>query len=475
MRMQGRQNIRGVVLSACIVFGVCTVVFSGETSAPAISVADFETGLPQGVVGQHARLSVTQENAAGGKACLQAVSDGGDKKAVIRLPLSGGTNLAQARALAAAVRVTGAQEPVALRWYGLDAANYAVWQRRFTVKPGDGWARLEFPLALWRWGNSRIGDWSDVRALGLQVESRFGELWLDDVRLLTGSRGEANALPDSDWLTKLAFPGRTVRSHTADGCLVATDAPDALSDDNLKLFAANMSRTRAWTKRVFGEAARPVLKGQPVALLIFTTRAEWLAFYERLGKEWDAVIPPPQSGGYTVQDIAASTFDPKQGVRPVFLHEGAHAIFSRDLRLLTGVPEHSWMQEALANYLQLCVYPQSARRSDYVKNFAAGVAGDSFFRPLSELMGKPVTTKHYLQLASLAAFLIEEKPEWLRGITAGLQENKPIEAILKDCGTDTAALEKAWLEWGRKRFATGAGAEQTEIFAAPEEWRTTGG
>jgi hypothetical protein len=429
-------------------------------------------------------VSVTQENAAGGKACARVVSDGGDKKAVIKLPLPADTSMAQARALAAAVRVTGAQEAVTLRWYGLDATNHVIWQRRFTVAPGDAWGRMEFPLALWRWGSSRIGDWSDVRALALQVESRFGELWLDDVRLLTGSRGEASALLEDDWLTKLAFPspqpppaagrgkgeGRTVRSHTENGCFVATDAPATLSDDNLKLFAANMSRTRAWTKRVFGEAARPVLKGQPVALLIFSTREDWLAFYERLGKEWDAVIPPPQSGGYTVQDIAASTFDAKQGVRPVFLHEGAHAIFSRDLRLLTGVPEHSWMQEALANYLQLCVYPQSARRSDYVKNFAAGVTGDSFFRPLSELMGKPVTTKHYLQLASLAAFLIEEKPEWLRGITAGLQENKPIEAILKDCGTDAAALEKAWLEWGRKRFAAEkAGEGEPEFFAVPKE------
>jgi hypothetical protein len=55
-------------------------------------------------------------------------------------------------------------------------------------------------------------------------------------------------------------------------------------------------------------------------------------------------------------------------------------------KITTGVTEHSWMHEGLANYLQLCVHPQSMPRRDCVRNFRAGVGRRTFFRPLKEVL-----------------------------------------------------------------------------------------
>ncbi len=186
-------------------------------------------------------------------------------------------------------------------------------------------------------------------------------------------------------------------------------------------------------------------------------------------------IGAAESAGYTVQDIATSTFDAKLGPdRPVYFHEAVHAVVARDLRVRTAHDPHRPMQEALANYLQLCRHPNSLPRGAYVKQFARPIdpSGKGFFKPLETLFTKPVTPHEYAQLASVAAYLVEEDPELLRELARGLADSEAATDVLARTGTTWRQLDDASVAWGRKRFDAGAGGDaDAPAFTPPAEFR----
>lgn len=406
---------------------------------------------------QHAQVQVVSDPApAAGDGCLRVTPQQG-KKALLVLDVPEGVDMARQSALAFHLRLSPEAKRARLRWYAVDGENRVIFQRRALPKASGEWARIVLPLQDWRWGNQFVGDWSEVRKLALQVESDTGTFALDELRIEPGTRGAASAVPDQAWYLDLAFGDRPYRQVSKGDVLVATDATGKLSEQDLAAIRARLARIRKWVRRAFGDACRPVLKGQPVVLLIFADKPHYSGFFEALAQRWLATIRPTHAGGYTVQDICASTYGPAHGSdRPVWFHEGVHCMVTRELRLLTGVAEHAWMHEGLANYLQLCVYPESMDRSHYVRNFREGVGQKTFFRPLRQVMTERVSGKRYAQVASLVAFLLEEHPDWLRALASGLADGKPVGQILKACGTDFDKLQADWLAWGRKHFAPDA-------------------
>ena len=169
--------------------------------------------------------------------------------------------------------------------------------------------------------------------------------------------------------------------------------------------------------------------------------------------------------------VAATTFDPKQGAdRPVFFHESVHAVFAHDVRLLTGHDHQSWLHEGLAAYLQVCVFPRSLDPRMLPPQFARPIPADGSgtFLPLGALMTKRVSTKHYAQLVTLMAYLVEEKPQWLPVVAQALADGKRVEQALEACGTTAAELEAEWFKWGKARFRPGDGKP---AFPQPDEFR----
>jgi len=409
-----------------------------------------------------------------GKGCLAVTPERG-KQMLIVLDVPAQVNPAEQASLACRLRLADGVRNAKLRWFAVDGRNRVILQRRVLPDETGAWAEFILPLADWRWGNEYIGDWSEVRKLALRVESATGTFHLDDLRFEGGTRGAASAVPDADWYLSMAFGKRERRIAREGDVLVATDAVGKLTKDDLAAVCARLGRIRKWVKRVFGDACRPMLPGQPVVLLIFADEAGYRRFFESLGERWLATIAPPGAGGYTVQDISASTYSAEYGAdRPVWFHEGVHCAVTRELRLLTGVAEHSWLHEGLANYLQLCVYPQSMPRRDYVRNFRAGVGRRTFFRPLKDLLTRRATASRYAQLASVVAFLVEKHPKWLRSLAAGLADRENVGDLLKACGTDFDELQAEWLTWGREHFAedVAKGKEPRRHFALPPEFAT---
>jgi hypothetical protein len=463
-------------LLAAAIFGAESAWGAPSTSQPSshIVVADFETQVPEGTRSGNVQVKIVVDPgaAASGAGCLQIRLLNSTEDAYVIFQLPAQAAIDPQSKLVAWIRRADAGKPIRMHWFALDGDNWVIFQRRFEFDQGQEWVKLEWPLSGWRWGNERTGDWSDVRSIALRVESEASELYLDDIVL--GPDPTSDAFRE-DFLRKTAFPGRKSRIAVEDGFLAGTDAVEEVSPADLKASLAQMKRIREWSRRVFGEAIHPTNDGPPMALLMFRNRDDYLAFFKRLGEQWNVDIVPPRGGGYTVQDISSCVYE-ANGVRgpAVALHESVHAVISRQLRLLPGSPAHAWLQEGLANYLQLCLYPESLRPGEYAENFSHAVGPKTFFRPLDEILGKPVQSRHYAQLASLVAYLIEEKPDWLRQIAQGLADGKELADILKGLDTDFAQLESLWFDWGTKTYAlppstTPAQAPQRH-FPLPEEW-----
>lgn len=474
--MPGNRKLQIVVAMAVAAWLASLSAGIAQTRQGGRMIADFESRLPAGIKPSNATIARVSSSAeaAVGRGYLRMRMRPGAQKMLFRMPLPGKLDMAQFRALNFRIRATPAGKQLPLRWYALDDAGDPLFQRRLTLGTFEKWVKIEEPLPLWRWAGDNVGRWTKVRGLALVVEKPVGELWLDDLRLADGPRENA-AYPTDDWLLRLAFPDGKTRVLAEDGFLIATDAVEQLSETDLRTMLVRMQRIRRWVRRIFGKAAGPAEKRPAISLLIFRQPDDYRAFYQRLGTAWRAEIVAPAMGGYTVQDFTGSPYLPKFGIdRPVYLHETVHAVVAREVHIRSAVAEHSWLQEGLANYLQLCVYPESLSWQTYTRNFARPIAADgsTFFKPLKSLTSRRAGAKSYAQLASVVAFLIEERPDWLPQIASGLAAGRPIATVLSRCGTDFEKLQAEWLAWGRRQFVSDAAAppQPPRRFPLPKEW-----
>jgi hypothetical protein len=356
------------------------------------------------------------------------------------------------------------------RLVALDAEKHVVLQRRVDVAPADRLRPVTVPWTQWRWGDDVAGGPAEIRSIGIRFTAPGGELHVDDLAFTAPAARDAGR----EWLRRVAFGGRDVCVAEADGLLVATDAVggDAqLAEADLAAILGRMRRARTLIRRLFADAVDPVETVTPPSLLIFRRREDYVAFFQSLGKEWNVQVAPPTGGGLTVGNLAATTFDPKQGAdRPVFLHESVHAIFASDVRLLSGHDRHSWLHEGLGSYVQLCVYPRSIDRRALAANFRSPVAPDgrSFFKPLAQVLGRKVPAQQYAQVGTLVAYLVDQKPQWLPAIAKSLAAGGTAEDAFGACGVNLGDLQDAWLKWGAEKV--GEGGDAGAMLPLPQEF-----
>src|SRR5262249_34515031 len=146
----------------------------------------------------------------------------------IALPANAGLHISNYDRLTASVRAPQAAG-VEMRWMAVDGAGRAIFQRRFTLLPGEKWIKLDEPLRAWRWDDRFVGDWDEVRELVRRIDSPASavkRIDVDDIRL-------SGAVKDDDraqWLMDVAFEKRGKRSVLQQGMLVATDARNEFED-----------------------------------------------------------------------------------------------------------------------------------------------------------------------------------------------------------------------------------------------------
>lgn len=423
--------------------------------------------------------------------CVRVVARPGAEPG-LRLEPPGAVQVRRHAGLRARVRATlpdGRQGEVKLRLYALDGARTVLFRRLVSLAAGE-WTEVQEPFERFRWGSRVAARWDEVREVALLADGG-ATLDLADVRLTPGARGDASALPDPAWVERLvarvcagdesgdddpATPLAGVWARAADGIKLVGSGEAPGDEEAVARVLARLAHVGPWLARVAPEAVRPLEDG-PIVLAFLPDVATYEAFFRALGRRWRVEIEPPEASGYAVQDVCAVAEVPERSLdRPVVLHEVVHAVAARRLRLMPGNDRHGWLQEALASYLQLALFPEAMQRGEW-DGLRRELRDDprAPFRPLAHVLAGEGQQDHYAQLASVVGFLLAERPGWLGPITRAAADGAPLEQALTPLGSSTAALEREWLAWARATLAGPAAPEGPVHFAAPEEWRATGG
>ena len=439
-------------------------------------------GPPGDAAGSAAGAGGAETDAAAADRCyhISVKRVAGRTTGLVYFHLRPGMEPSRASGVAVRLRVVagtgGDNGPVHVQLLGLDAEMHVVLRRWVDLQPGGAARDVSVPWTRWQWGVGAAGGPADVRMVGLRVDQPGQEVELDDLRFTDHPGGVDPATAGREWLRRVAFGKRDVRTAEADGLLVITDATEELSDADLARILSRVRRARALVHRLFGNAVLPIDGAYPPALLIFRDKADYQALPPKLGREWADELPPAPTtfDGITLQNISLSTFHPGYGPdRPVYLHETVHAIVANDLRLGTVSERTNWLHEGLATYVQLLVHPLA--RNPFPRAFAGRAPADGgYFKALERVMSLgPDSVPTYVQCASVIAYLVENKPDWLRVIARELAAGKTTREALEACGSSVAELEREWLEWGKKKFPPGPpDTDRAEpVFPVPVEFR----
>ena len=307
-----------------------------------------------------------------------------------------------------------------------------------------GWSKQVVPLRFMVWSPQRSPRWENIQHLGIFFRTP-GTIWVDSLALVrdTGT----NATLAAGELARIAFPNTAadkVRVADKPDFLLLTDAPQLelpKLEDHLSTFVQTVRRDLPFLSL---PATRPVL-------LVFHQPTDYQQFTPRYAKLLNLTGPPPTVDGYTVQAIATSSWNPAKGtLRPVYLHEFAHAWLDRVTALPSGAGD--WLQEGLANHYQLVFHPQT--------NFPQLVR-DGLARPAAHLQleqvcsGKRVPVTRYWQAATVFRLLITSPKykEHMPALFAAFQKTGSTDLgphlgpILK---TDWATFTADWREFCQK-------------------------
>ena len=346
-----------------------------------------------------------------------------------------------------------AHKPVELRIIAYKGKGPAGMLHRFTVQRG-GWREIVLPLKDWREHvTGSTCDFSRIDNFMLRWDAGAGSVTIDDVRLIPGSRGTESCLPTAEDLLELGFPKARAKHYDSEHFRLLTNARPLQGAPAQKLLK-RLEEGKAVLRdefKVQGEL------GGRVPVYVFRARKEYVKFFERLGEHYKLGISPPTAGGYTALGVAVSTYDRKQGwERPVFVHEAVHGVVYRQL----GISSNNWLQEALANAVQVRLYPAALDERDLRAGFRNLSKGRTKpFAPLAEVCARPKPTMDsYPQLYSFMAFLAARYPSRLPAVWDAVRalkkpvHEKGLEAIAGALRKDVPTLEKEWLQWGLERY-----------------------
>lgn len=320
---------------------------------------------------------------------------------------------------------------------------FSAFSRRVDVTH-SGWDKIALPLAWFRTIGGRVPRWD--RIVRLQFHFRDNaNIWLDTIALIPGQDEHACEISERD-LRELAFPNDTddaVFARTTNHVRILTNEP-ALELDKL---AEHLEKVSDAFYRDLPFLEKPA--ASPF-LIVFRTRDEYRAFPPRFAAKLSGVAGPPESGGFTIQGIATSSFDPAQGtLRPVYTHEVIHALLERAAHMPN---KGEWFQEGMANYYQLQFHPQA----NWAQIISGGLQNANQRSPLPDLLkGEPIGGDRYWQAATVAGMLISEEPfkprsgDLLNAFQeAGSTNLEPqLASVLK---TDWRRFEAAWRAYCQK-------------------------
>ncbi len=342
-----------------------------------------------------------------------------------------------------------APSTIEVRFYEADGT---AWFWRKVVLDQPGWTEVMVPFKWTRWSSTRIPRWEKVDRLGIYFRDA-ADILVDSFSLADDP--PPNGPDDKPVLTAtdvaaVAFgaaaadPDR-VRIVTADGITVLTDA-SACDADTLR---AHLAKVAAAVKADLPFADPPA---NPLVLVVFAAEDRYRQFPVALGERLGAGAAPTKAAGYTVQGIATSFWDPRQGtLRPVFTHEFVHALLSATLHLDNT---SEWLQEGLAAHYQLRFHPQANIRAVVTESLDAAAA-DTLAKVCS---GSRIPLDRYWVAATVCRMLLEDPAlaAKLPAVVAAVQKSgsTAIGPLLPVLGLSREELDAKWRAFCRRHYGS---------------------
>lgn len=340
-----------------------------------------------------------------------------------------------------------APSTIEVRFYEADGAAW-FWRKFELDRPG--WSEVAVPFKWTRWSPGRIPRWDKVNRLGIFFRNA-ADLHVDSFALADepppSGPGDRPVLTPADVAT-LAFgpaaaePDR-VRIVTADGITVITDAPDC----DAGRLRDHLAKVAAAVQADLPFAAPPA---NPVMLVVFAAEDRYRKFPVVMAERLGAAAAPTAASGYTVQGVATSFWDPRQGtLRPVFTHEFVHALLSATLHFDNT---SEWLQEGLATHYQLRFHPQADIRA-VVTNGLAAAGGDTL---ATVCAGTRIPLDRYWVAGTLCRMLLEDPALAARlpDVVARVQKSgsTAIEPLLPVLGLSLDELDGRWRTFCRTAY-----------------------
>lgn len=368
---------------------------------------------------------------AGSGRHLLVHADPGTTVQTVSIPLP---QLARCAAFTFRVRAAAATpaEPAILEAQFYTPQDGWLW-RKVTLADG-AWRTVEVPLRWLRWSGRHVPRIEEVDRFGFWFRTG-GTYELDDLRFVAGGDGAAS-LSEAELVAVAFGPAATVRRFERRPFVVLTDAPDLAGEAVLEA----LLRMAAAVRRDLPELELPT---DPVRLLVFAEDAAYRAFWPRFATRLAADVRPPRSDGFTMMGIASSSVG-DASVRPVYVHEAAHALLEPMLRLSNA---SEWLHESLAVRYQ--VEFMGGGLEPALRN---AVARDRLPSLADLTDGKPIAQRDYAFAGSFVSWLLAEP---LRA--AGLQDalgamrargHTALAPVVEESlGAPLAELEHAWHAW----------------------------
>ncbi len=169
------------------------------------------------------------------------------------------------------------------------------WRQTLEI-PGEACVELEIDLGWFRRADGPVVSWAEIRQLELSFRSN-DTIWLDDIDVGPGT--------PSLWPSEIAkVTGGRVTSGRAAAVITGVGELDA---------AALATHLDGVEQRVRQDLPWLPAVPEPIPLVVTADVPTYRDVVTRLGRAFGAFAAPPRSNGYTVQAIATSSWDEKEG------------------------------------------------------------------------------------------------------------------------------------------------------------------
>ena len=326
-----------------------------------------------------------------------------------RLPLPPGTRLCDNQGISLRASLSG-NITVRVRWNMYADDGRLLFVGRNQIDPGTNRTRIDQPFTDFRWSFVNVGDWCEVRTIGLQTDQgrNFDEILVDDIGLIPGARASASAWPSENWYRSTIF-GNVPHTWVAEGTFYLGIA-GGVNDAGMNQVLNRIRPIATWLRTLFDGVTAPVGDPSlaPVVVALLPDRETWNATIDRLGDAWGVGIASPRGTGYTVQEVAMTTTASTVGIdRPNVVHEAVHGFIPRVLRISGSDDDNRWLHEGLADYIDTAVHPDMVNPARFTAGFMQSAVSRGRFPDPEQIFENPFSISDYPMLTSVVAYLIE--------------------------------------------------------------------